>query len=100
LKDFLKQSSIAQGLHRFGQSTLLGVYRWIVLSFIADFLASSAYLGSGANSLPDWGDAARLARETLLPSLVVLGLLININRSQRLARHQGFDITVSCWQYG
>ena len=88
------------GLHRFGQSTLLGVYRWLVLSFIAYFLAYLAYLGSGANTLPNWGEAARLARETLLPSLVVLGLLININSSQSLARNQGFDITVSGWQYG
>ena len=88
------------GLHRVGQSTLLGVYRWLVLSFIAYFLTFGAYLASGKTTLPDWGDAALLARETLLASLVVLGLLININRTQSLARQQGFDITVSGWQYG
>jgi hypothetical protein len=27
------------GLHRFGQGTLVGVYRWLVLSLIADLLA-------------------------------------------------------------
>ncbi len=27
------------GLHRFGQATLLGVYRWLVLSLIAYVLA-------------------------------------------------------------
>jgi hypothetical protein len=100
IEGFFKTLKHRFGLHRFGQSTLLGVYRWLVLSFIAYFLAYLAYLGLGANPLPNWGEAARLARETLLPSLVVLELLININRSQSLARHQGFDITVNGWQYG
>lgn len=100
IEGFFKTVKHRFGLHRFGQSTLLGVYRWIVLSFIAYFLAYLAYLGLGTTPLPDWGKAAQLARETLLPSLVVLGLLININHSQILAHHQGFDITVSGWQYG
>lgn len=100
IEGFFKTVKHRFGLHRFGQSTLLGVYRWIVLSFLAYFLAYLGYLDSGANTLPDWGKAARLATETLLPSLVVLELLININRSQSLVRHQGFDITVSGWPYG
>lgn len=100
IESFFKTVKHRFGLHRFGQSTLLGVYRWIVLSFIAYFLAYLAYLDSGANLKPDWGEAARLASEALLPSLVILKLLININRNQSLARHQGFDITVSGWQSG
>ncbi len=78
----------------------IGVEPWFVLSLIAYFLAYSAYLALGKTTLPDWADAALLARETLLASLVVLGLLINIARTQNLARQQGFDITVSGWQYG
>lgn len=100
IEGFFKTVKHRFGLHRFGQSTLLGVYRWLVLSFIAYFLAFWAYLASGKTTLPDWGEAALLARETLLTSLVVLGLLINIARTQSLARQQGFDITVSGWQYG
>ena len=100
IEGFFKTVKHRFGLHRFGQSTLLGVYRWLVLSFIAYFLALWAYLASGKTTLPDWGEAALLARETLLASLVVLGLLINIARTQSLARQQGFDITVSGWQYG
>jgi Transposase DDE domain len=100
IEGFFKTVKHRFGLHRFGQSTLLGVYRWIVLSFIAYFIAYLAYLWSGSTSLPDWGEAARLAREYLLPSLVVLGLLINLKHRQRLARNQGFDIRVSGWQYG
>jgi hypothetical protein len=42
----------------------------------------------------------KLNSETLLASLVVLGLLINLARTKKLARQQGFDITVSGWQYG
>jgi hypothetical protein len=54
----------------------------------------------GKTTLPDLAGAARVATETLLASLVVLGLLINITRTQSLARQQGFGITVSGWQYG
>lgn len=100
IESFFKTMKHRFGLARFGQSTLLGVYRWLVLSFIAYFLAHFAYLWSGTTTLPDWAEAARAARETLLSGLVVLELLININRSQSLARHQGFDIKVSGWQYG
>ena len=34
------------GLHRFGQATLLGVYRWLVLSLISDEMAHWAYLST------------------------------------------------------
>lgn len=100
IEGFFKIVKHRFGLHRFGQSTLLGVYRWLILSFIAYFLAYLGYLDSGASTLPNWREAAQLVKETLLPSLVLLGLLINIKHSLSLARHQGFDITVSGWQYG
>ncbi|MEG4805548.1 transposase [Microcoleus sp. ARI1-B5] len=100
IEGFLKVVKHRFGLHPFGQSTLLGVYRWLVLSFIAYFLAECAYVAVGKTTLPDWAASAQLARETLLLSRVFVGLLININRSQSLARQQGFDITVNGWQYG
>jgi hypothetical protein len=43
-----------QGLHRFGQGTLLWVYRWLVLSLIAYILAHWAYLSTASADLPDW----------------------------------------------
>jgi hypothetical protein len=55
------------GLKR--QGTLLGVYRWLVLSLIAYILAHWAYLSSGTTDLPDWGQAAQLALQVLLPQL-------------------------------
>ncbi|NJR25962.1 MAG: transposase [Richelia sp. CSU_2_1] len=100
IEGFFKTIKHRFGLHQFGQGTLLGVYRWILLSFIAYFLARSTYNDSGKTTLPDWGAVAQLAAETLLPSLVVLELLINIKHRQTLVRQQGFDITVSGWQYG
>lgn len=39
IEGFFKTSKHRFGLHRFGQGTLLGVYRWLVLSLIAFTLA-------------------------------------------------------------
>lgn len=64
---FFKTIKHRFGLHKFGQGTLLGVYRWILLSFIAYFLAHSAAQDVGKNTLPDWGASAQLAAETLYP---------------------------------
>lgn len=100
IEGFFKTIKHRFGLHQFGQGTLLGVYRWILLCFIAYFIARAADNDLGKNTLPDWGASAQLAAETLLPSLVVLELLIKIKHCQTLARQQGFDITVSGWQYG
>jgi hypothetical protein len=83
------------GLHRFGQGTEKGVFRWLVLSLIAYLLAHWAYLSTGGDTLPDWGESAQLALETFFPQLVLLLLLIEIQRLQPLARSHGFDIQVS-----
>jgi hypothetical protein len=87
------------GLARFWPSTLLGVEPWLVLSFIAYIVAYLAYLGLRKTTLPDWAGVALLARETFWHR-VVLSLLININYTHNLGCQQGFDITVSGWQYG
>jgi len=84
------------GLDCFGQGPKLGVYRWLVLSLIAYLLAYWAYLSTSPSVLPDWGQAAQLALETLLPHLVLLLLLLEIRRLQPLARKQGFDIHICC----
>lgn len=44
---------------------------------------------------PDWGEAAQLALELLLPQLVVLLLLLEIQRLQPLALAQGIDIQIT-----
>lgn len=43
IEGWFKTAKHRFGLHRFGQGTLLGVYRWLVLSLIAYILAHWAY---------------------------------------------------------
>jgi hypothetical protein len=87
IEGWFKTAKHRFGLHRFGQGTLLGVYRWLVLSLISYVLAHWAYLStSGANhTLPDWGEAAEIAFQTIFPHLVVLVLLQHIERLRELA---------------
>src|SRR4028119_79469 len=91
----LKLPSTVQGLHRFGQGTLLGVYRWLVLSLIAYILAHWAYLSTQLPDLPDWGEAAQIAREFIFPQILVSLLLLNIEHLIPLVRSYGFNIHIS-----
>lgn len=43
------------------------VYRWFVLSLIAYLLAHWAYLSTATTDLPDWGQAAQLLLQVILP---------------------------------
>ncbi|MDZ4876633.1 MAG: IS701 family transposase ISAcma37 [Chroococcidiopsis cubana SAG 39.79] len=83
------------GLHRFGQATLKGIYRWLVLSLIAYLLAHWAYLSTASPNLPDWAEAAKLALEVLLPQLVILPLLLEFQRLQPLLRTQGLELQIT-----
>ncbi len=95
IEGFFKVAKHRFGLHRFGQQTLLGVYRWLVLSLTAYLLAHWAHLHSGGGALPDWGNAAQLALELLLPLMALLPLLVEIQRLQPLAKRYGLDIDVA-----
>jgi len=55
---------------------------------------------AGKNYLTRWGRCGASRERKLLASLVVLGLLINIDYTPNLGRQQGCGITVSGWQYG
>jgi len=97
IEGWFKTAKHRFGLHRFGQGTLLGVYRWLVLSFISYVLAHWAYLSTGiaSTNLPDWGQAAEIAFQTIFPHLAVLLLLLDIERLRGLALSQGIDIQIS-----
>jgi len=95
IEGWFKTAKHRFGLHRFGQATPLGVYRWIVLSLIAYLLAHWVYLSTASTDLPDWGAAASLALQLLLPQLVLLLLLLEIYHLQPLAQTQGFDIQIN-----
>lgn len=100
IEGFFKVAKHRFSLHHFGQSTLLGVYRWLVLSMIAYLLAHLASLWSGMTTLTDWGEVSRLALSALFPTLVVLLLILEIKRVRPKARKLGLDITFTGWQYG
>jgi hypothetical protein len=96
IEGWFKTAKHRFGLHRFGQGTLLGVYRWFVLSLISYVLAHWAYLSTThAPDLPDWGEAAEIAFQTIFPHLVVLLLLQDIERLRELTLSQGIDIQIS-----
>jgi hypothetical protein len=54
---------------------------------------------AGKNYLTRWGRCGATRERKFWASLDFLGLLININYTHDLGRQQGFDITVSGWQY-
>ena len=83
------------GLHRFGQGTLLGMYRWLILSLTAYLIAHWTYLLTQLPNLPDWGEAAQTALELIFPQIVLFLLLLDIERLIPLARSCGFDIHFS-----
>jgi hypothetical protein len=53
IEGWFKTAKHRFGLHRFGQGTLLGVYRWLVLSLIAYIFAHWAYLSTQLPDLPN-----------------------------------------------
>ena len=95
IEGFFKTSKHRFGLHRFGQGTLLGVYRWLVLSLIAFILAHWAYLSTNRAELPDWGGCAYLALQTLLPEVVVSLLLLEVERTRPLLKAFGLELQLT-----
>lgn len=70
----------------------MGVYRWLVLCLVSFILVHWVYLSTGSTSLPDWGEAAALALEILLPHVVIRLLLINVQQSRSLLQSVGLDL--------
>ncbi len=95
IEGWFKSAKHRFGNNRFGQATLKGIYRWLVLSLIAYLLAHWAYLSTALPNLPDWGEAAKLALEVFLPHLVVLLLLLEVQRLQPLVRTHGLEIQIT-----
>jgi hypothetical protein len=95
IEGFFKTSKHRFGLHRFGQGTLLGVYRWLVLSLIAFTLAHWAYLSTNQSQLPDWGACSHLALQTLLPTVVVSLFLLEVERTRPLLKSFGLELQLT-----
>ncbi|MBF1989770.1 MAG: IS701 family transposase, partial [Fischerella thermalis M58_A2018_009] len=94
IEGWFKTAKHRFGLHRFGQGTLLGMYRWLILSLTAYLIAHWTYLHTHSTSPPDWGQAAQTALESIFPQIVVYLLLLNLERLTLLARSHGFDIQI------
>jgi len=95
IEGWFKTAKHRFGLHRFGQQTLKGLYRWLVLSLVAYLLAHWGHLSTQSAPVIDWAQAAEVAWHQLLPQLVALLLLLEIARLQPLLCSQGFDIQIS-----
>jgi hypothetical protein len=76
------------------RATLLGMYRWLILSLTAFLIAHWAYLFTQDYPIPDWGEAANTALEYFFPQIAVSLLLLHIQRLIPLARSCGFDIQI------
>jgi len=66
-----------------------------VLSLIAFTLAHWAYLSTNQSELPDWGACAHLALQTLLPTVVVSLLLLEVERTRPLLKAFGLDLQLT-----
>ncbi|MGK7879226.1 MAG: transposase [Crocosphaera sp.] len=75
IEGFFKTAKHQFSLHRFGQKTLLGVYRWLILSFLSYILAYLTYLHNNNCDDLDWFDSAQQALVLLLPHILLLSLL-------------------------
>ena len=80
IEGFFKTVKHCFSLHRFGQKTLLGAYRWLILSFISYLLAYWVYLHLGNYDSLDWFDSAQQALILLLPHILLLSLLKNFRK--------------------
>jgi len=91
IESFFKTIKHRFGLHRFGQSTKRGVYRWLVLSLIAYLLAHWVVQAASLPQL-DWKIASDLALSVLFASVLWFQLLRQLQNAANLAAQHGFEI--------
>jgi Transposase DDE domain len=92
IEGFFKTAKYQFGLASFGQQTLLGVYRWLTLSFISFVLTHWVYLSLSRANLPDWKEAALLTLQQLLPQIAVSLLLIEVESKRELLASLGMAL--------
>lgn len=93
IEGFFKTIKHRFGLHRFGQTTKLGVYRWLLLSLIAYILAHWINCWSLSPVL-DWKAASDLALSVLFPSVLWLQLLRQLRTHADIVADQQFEIVL------
>ncbi len=82
IEGFFKTAKSRFGLARFGQQTLLGVLRFLVLSLLAFTLTQWQLWSMPQGTWPDWGAVATGLRRLLVPDLVYAELQAELERLQ------------------
>lgn len=95
IEGWFKTAKHRFGLHRFGQQTLLGLYRWLVLSLTAYILAHWGYLSTHHKVLPDWAEAATIVLQACLGEVVVALLLQEVEQKRMLLQQQGWELQIT-----
>ncbi len=67
----------------------------LVLSLIAYILAHWAYLSTATTDPPDWGQAAQLVLQAILPQSLMFLFLLDLERMRPLALSHGIYIQIS-----
>lgn len=91
IEGFFKTVKHCFSIHRFGQKTLLGVYRWLILSFVSYLLSYWVYLHLGDYDNLDWFNSAQQALILLLPHILLLSLLNQLETVIPWLNELGFD---------
>lgn len=94
IEAFFKSAKGRFSLHRFGQGSRLGAYRYLALSFAAYLLAHWGHLMRGFEGPPRWGEAAESILEEALSGWVVESLLREIEQRDALFRRHGVEVQV------
>ena len=92
IEGFFKTAKYRFGLASFGQQTLLGVYRWLILSFISFVLTHWVYLSSNVSLPPEWRQESELALQQLMPQIAVSSLLVEIERKREFLLSQSLTL--------
>ncbi len=94
IEGFFKTVKHCFSLHKFGQKTLLGVCRWLILSFVSYLLSYWVYLHLGNYDNLDWFDSAQQALILLLPHILLLSLLNQLEAVRPWLNELGFDFSL------
>ena len=94
IEGFFKTIKHRFGLQGFGQKTRLGIYRGLLLSLIAYLLAHWVARTFPTWAPLDWGEVSAQAVAALLPQVLWIKLLRQIQTHRKLADDLGFEILV------
>ncbi len=94
IEGFFKTVKHCFSLHKFGQKTLLGVCRWLILSFVSYLLSYWVYLHLGNYDNLDWFSSAQQALILLLPHILLLSVLNQLETVRPWLNELGFDFSL------